>query len=1585
MDEKQLQMLFNEYAKGKGFKDFGEFKSLMEDEGSRKVFFEDSNKELGFKDFNDFNATLGVKKKEPAASSATPSRLPKVLEQGANIVSGGILSDISKSVPATVKEEKRGRSKYDQIKGNENRFLDIGTPASDPNFGKNKAGLMMAQVPNSERASWGMEAIKKGELQGKIANILPVGKRPTQDELWAVSEIQSELSKMPESKAGAAFKQDGWEIFKKDPLLGAEFLGETVLSSLSALFEAGKRTIPTAIGMGAAMGAPIAGIGAIGGALTGITAGMTTAGMNLSTSGKIIDVLSQEGVDVTDRQSLIDAFSDEKRMSKIRERGLKYGIPIAAFDAISGGVAGKLVSGAAGKSLLRKTLAGFGEAGIQSLGNMAGEASGQYLSDGKLNRDEILLEGVAGLVTDVPEIISGAAIEKLKTPSSNKKILAKQVAVLGNEIGADDAKYNLNRDLANGIITPEEHEKGVAFVEKAVEVNNKIPDYVQGLNRATSIELIDERDRLIEELNQREEQKKGIDVAYHKFIDESNKETQKRIDEINNRLGELSKPEKNIIKPDVKTESLEYGGSKYYITDNDGNQIGSAEVSTVDDKIIIDNLFVDEKNKRKGLATSILDKIIEDFKGRNYEYIDQNDVEFSIPYKIEVGTVVSEEGQAFSNSVRKKIEEFNKNQEKGVLPKEEIQQPIEGSPDLPEGYEMPSQEIAKQKEFKVEDAREINVLSMLKESKILSPTEKSILYRQYKMGVMNENDISKYTNVDVADLKNDNITKWARVILDKTKAKKIDAEDIDFEEINEVPNENIQQPIEEKEEGRLTKDIKNIIYNKDEIVSDIGNDEAEILSSLVSRENISPEDAFRAFDGYKKNDYKIINEILRRGEEVTAETIKKIKSYVPESLLEDFGKIKRVLDNTVFSPIKKTTFYRNIFDEKADFLNDYKVGDEFTDKGISSATIDEAFANEANKSFSESKKSKIPIIKYEIDNGESINGFYIGGTEKEFLINSGTKFIVTKKENIDGRLIITLKPKKEVVETKTKPEIVESVRVEQEPELPEGTKVVTLSGMQEGERVKAVEERKKKTTLTEKEKLHNDLIDLANRVQKSRGNEKTNLQGQIRQRVRELNAKAGEEIYKYDGVSVRAKVKSKTKGERYLKIKGTTRDTSGRAIKEDAVLLFDRSPEFVQKYEELADSPNITALQVDSGNGVTMTAEQIESALQDIADGIPSVQADNLLNALEEGFNRGYFDLRGKDIGQDRVQASVEDFIGVQQEEVGQPMDEEALMEYLDDESQFSPEEDEQIFEDFKNLINEYESQPQKTVIEREVPKAKPAAEVGSPKPTQPNEKGKADGEPKADISKEPIGEAKPKQENVEDWSKDVESTAKALEGDSTILPKYKKLAKADTLREKLNATTVFEGGEIDLRHPNNRVAWRSMGANEFARLLNGEEKGGGVAKKGDWFSNYPKRAAQQIGEGKYLVEFSGVDVEGETIKQKVNKDFVTGIWKYENGEWNKITPNRAISEAYHKSKADGSNPELIKAVEDLLGKPQEQKAEPKKEEVEPKSPLEQQYEEASQKKGEKAQQKAKEKLISDNFDGIVAQLMTKNKIKRKC
>jgi len=113
----------------------------------------------------------------------------------------------------------------------------------------------------------------------------------------------------------------------------------------------------------------------------------------------------------------------------------------------------------------------------------------------------------------------------------------------------------------------------------------------------------------------------------------------------------------------VEVESLETGGVKYYRTDENGNEIGSTEVTPVGNKIQIDNVFVKEGEKRKGVATSIIDKVISDYSGKTYDYIDENGNTFSEPYQIEVGTIVSEEGEAFIGSVRDKIDKFNVKQE----------------------------------------------------------------------------------------------------------------------------------------------------------------------------------------------------------------------------------------------------------------------------------------------------------------------------------------------------------------------------------------------------------------------------------------------------------------------------------------------------------------------------------------------------------------------------------------------------------------------------------------------------------------------------------------------------------------------------------------------------------------------------------------------------------------------------------------------------------------------------------------------------------------------------------------------------------
>ena len=87
MDEKQLELLYNDYAKNKGFKDYSEFKDLMSSEANRKMFFDYSNKELGFKDYSEFNDLLGLKKKasgEISSLTELPSEFIEPLKQGVN-------------------------------------------------------------------------------------------------------------------------------------------------------------------------------------------------------------------------------------------------------------------------------------------------------------------------------------------------------------------------------------------------------------------------------------------------------------------------------------------------------------------------------------------------------------------------------------------------------------------------------------------------------------------------------------------------------------------------------------------------------------------------------------------------------------------------------------------------------------------------------------------------------------------------------------------------------------------------------------------------------------------------------------------------------------------------------------------------------------------------------------------------------------------------------------------------------------------------------------------------------------------------------------------------------------------------------------------------------------------------------------------------------------------------------------------------------------------------------------------------------------------------------------------------------------
>ena len=381
----------------------------------------------------------------------------------------------------------------------------------------------------------------KGQIQGKVANILSAGKRPTPEELGEIAQLQSDLQLFPQSKSERVYQEKGLKgLFVDSPTLGVEFVAETMLSSLSALFEASKRTVPTAVAAGAVAGAPFAGVGAIPGATYGFLSGQLAAGYNLSTSQDILNSLSDNGVDISNKESLIKAFSDEKKMAKIRNTAAKYGIPILLFDAATAGLAGKFAAGAIGKSLSRKLLAGLGETGIQIGGGMGGEFTGQLASGKKVNWDDVVMEGLAEVPGGAVEVVTGLQLERSKT-ASNNKTLATQIATQGIQNGTEDAIVNLNRDLANNVITPEQHQEGVVFVEKAAQVVDKIPETVTGENKAKSIELLVERNDIKESNEILLQQKQASDEAYHAGINEEIKANDEKIKKINEEVFNIAK------------------------------------------------------------------------------------------------------------------------------------------------------------------------------------------------------------------------------------------------------------------------------------------------------------------------------------------------------------------------------------------------------------------------------------------------------------------------------------------------------------------------------------------------------------------------------------------------------------------------------------------------------------------------------------------------------------------------------------------------------------------------------------------------------------------------------------------------------------------------------------------------------------------------------------------------------------------------------------------------------------------------------------------------------------------------------------
>lgn len=216
--------------------------------------------------------------------------------------------------------------------------------------------------------------------------------------LKSYQEVMSELS--PELQKRATTLSDP-ESFTKtllnmgdDPEAAAVLLGQSLPSSIVN-------------GILAITGGKAASKVLSSGARKAVEMGIFGAGSALNEAGfQILQTMSESGIDITDENQVKAVFEDPELYSALVKDGLKKGIPVGAFDALSYHLAGRHV-GAQGLGIK----SGLKETAEQAVTGMAGEASGQLLQKGEItDRGSIALEGAFEGVTGVPQAIIQPAL-----------------------------------------------------------------------------------------------------------------------------------------------------------------------------------------------------------------------------------------------------------------------------------------------------------------------------------------------------------------------------------------------------------------------------------------------------------------------------------------------------------------------------------------------------------------------------------------------------------------------------------------------------------------------------------------------------------------------------------------------------------------------------------------------------------------------------------------------------------------------------------------------------------------------------------------------------------------------------------------------------------------------------------------------------------------------------------------------------------------------------------------------------------------------------------------------------------------------
>jgi hypothetical protein len=258
----------------------------------------------------------------------------------------------------------------------------------------------------------------------------------------------------------------------------------------------------------------------------------------------------------------------------------------------------------------------------------------------------------------------------------------------------------------------------------------------------------------------------------------------------------------------------------------------------------------------------------------------------------------------------------------------------------------------------------------------------------------------------------------------------------------------------------------------------------------------------------------------------------------------------------------------------------------------------------------------------------------------------------------------------------------------QEPPQKEGETIVTLSGKTEKERLESIERRQSSTKVTDKVLADNALIQRAQSYFKKTERYKNTPEG--RAELNKLRLDGRDLGLTVDTERNKVTVPSKKTG-RPRKVAYNNKADSDAIVESSGKTLTERNRDVQEAFEELTDAGVFLDIKSESGN--RMSAAQIDAAVSDILEGIPSKAANKYLDALEKGLAEDAIPLYDKGMGGFAPKlADIRAQLGIEKEVVGEPMDEAALNKFLDEESKLTPEEEQDLLDNVENLLYEYET-----------------------------------------------------------------------------------------------------------------------------------------------------------------------------------------------------------------------------------------------------------------------------------------------------